>query len=66
MGLLSRRSDLPKAKTYPDEADDAEQMEAMMTPIRSMPASQGFQFTIAYLALGASFALLTMVVFGLL
>ncbi|WP_282567849.1 hypothetical protein [Bosea sp. Tri-39] len=41
-------------------------MEAMMTPIRSMHASQGFQFKIAHLALGASFALLTMVVLGLL
>lgn len=37
-----------------------------MTPIRSMPASQGFQFKIAHLALGASFGLLTMVIFGLL
>lgn len=37
-----------------------------MTPIRSMPASQGFQFKFAHLALGASFALLTMVIFGLL
>lgn len=37
-----------------------------MTPIRSMPASQGFQFKFAHLALGASFALLTMIVFGVL
>ncbi len=37
-----------------------------MTPIRSMPASQGFQFKFAHLVLGASFALLTMIVFGLL
>jgi len=37
-----------------------------MTPIRSMPASQWFQFKFAHLALGASFALLTMIVLGLL
>ncbi|SFD18041.1 hypothetical protein SAMN05428997_12017 [Bosea sp. CRIB-10] len=37
-----------------------------MTPIRSMPASQWFQFKVAHLALGASFALLIMVVLGLL
>ncbi len=37
-----------------------------MTPIRSMPASQGSQFKIAHVALGASFALVIMVVFGLL
>lgn len=37
-----------------------------MTPIRSMAASQGFQFKFAHLALGGSFALLTMVIFGLL
>jgi hypothetical protein len=41
-------------------------MEAIMTPIRSMPASQWFQFKAAHLALGASFALVIMVVFGLL
>lgn len=37
-----------------------------MTPIRSMPASQWFQFKAAHLALGASFAMVIMVVFGLL
>lgn len=37
-----------------------------MTPIRSMPASQGFQFRFAHVALAASFALLTMIVFGVL
>lgn len=37
-----------------------------MTPIRSMPASQWFQFKFAQLALGASFAMLIMVVLGLL
>jgi hypothetical protein len=41
-------------------------MEAMMTPIRSMPASQGFQFNLAHLALAASFALVIMVVCGVL
>jgi hypothetical protein len=51
---------------FHDETVEAEQREAMMTPIRSMPASQGFQFKFAYLVLGASFALLTMVVLGLL
>lgn len=37
-----------------------------MTPIRSMHASQWLHFTIAQLALGASFALLTLIVFDLL
>ncbi|GEM_PF-3309524 len=37
-----------------------------MTPIRSMPASQWFQFKAAHLALGASFVLLTMIVLDLL
>lgn len=38
----------------------------MMTPIRSMAASHGVQFRMAHFALGASFALLTIIVLGLL
>jgi len=41
-------------------------MEAMMTPIRSMPTSQGFQFGLGHLALGASFALVIMIILGVL
>lgn len=37
-----------------------------MTPIRSMHASQWLRFTSAQLALGASFALLILIVFDLL
>lgn len=37
-----------------------------MMPIRSMHASQWLQFTIAQLALGASFALVILIVFDLL
>lgn len=66
MGLLSDRSNLPKSNCALTKPTEAAQMEAMMTPIRSMPASLGFQFKIAHLALGASFALLIMVVLGLL
>lgn len=37
-----------------------------MTPIRSLHAPQWLQFTVAQLALGASFALLILIVFDLL
>lgn len=37
-----------------------------MTPVRVPHESHGLQLTIAHLALGASFALLTIIVLGLL
>ena len=53
-------------RLFPTKQSEAERMEAMMTPIRSMHASQWFQFKMAHLALGASFALLAVIVLGLL
>lgn len=38
----------------------------MMTPVRSIQASHSFQLRIAHLALGASFALLAVIVLGVL
>jgi len=37
-----------------------------MTPVKMQPAFQALQFTILHLVLGASFALLAIIVLGLL
>lgn len=48
------------------ERNGFQQMEATMEPVRTLHESHGLHFGLSHLALGASFALLVLIVIGLL